>query len=252
MHEPAKTIDEVISQLDDIIQASKNDESTLGYFAALYQKVTKTVRDKIGTHYFKDDKRMEKLDVIFANRYLDAYYKYKNGQPITDSWKVAFDASTNQNLIVLQHLLVGMNAHINLDLGIAAAEISNASNIEDLKSDFNKINELLSNLVQGVEDDLAEIWPKLKWILKFLKRADKFIINFSMSIARDGAWKFATQLVKQNSETDVNNLIKNRDLKIAKLTSDITQLSFVERIIFWIIRFGEKGSPSQKITILEQ
>jgi hypothetical protein len=50
----AKTIDEVIEILGDIIQSSKNDEIALGYFAALYQKVTMTVKEKLHTN-FKDD-----------------------------------------------------------------------------------------------------------------------------------------------------------------------------------------------------
>jgi len=43
----AKTINEVIENLEQIIQTSKNDGSTLGYFAALYQKVTINVKDKL-------------------------------------------------------------------------------------------------------------------------------------------------------------------------------------------------------------
>ena len=76
----AKTIDEVIENLEQIIQASKNEENTLGYFAALYQKVTINVKDKLNTNYFDDDKRMEQLDVIFANRYLSAYSNYRQGK----------------------------------------------------------------------------------------------------------------------------------------------------------------------------
>jgi len=44
------------------------------------------------------------------------------GQTPTESWVKAFDATEFWWLIVLQHLLMDMNAHINLDLGIAAAE----------------------------------------------------------------------------------------------------------------------------------
>lgn len=247
----AKTIDEVITMLDQIIRASKKEESTLGYFAALYQNVTLTVKGKLNQNYFDDDVRMEQLDVIFANRYLSAYADYKEGKPITKSWEVVFEASKDNSLIVLQHLLLGMNAHINLDLGIAAAEISNENTIQDLEADFNKINEILSTLVNEVQSDLGEIWPTLLKILKRLKKVDDFLINFSMKLARDGAWKFANSLVR-NSGGDKIKLIRERDGKIFNISKKITTHGFVVRMMFFIIRIGERGKPSEKIKMLEK
>lgn len=246
----ANTIDEVIDILDDIIESSKTNESTLGYFAALYQKVTISVKNKLHTNYFDDDARMERLDVLFANRYLLAYYDYKHGKPITKSWDMAFQASNKNSLIVLQHLLLGMNAHINLDLGIAAAEISDASSIASLSSDFNKINELLASLVEEVQEDLSKIWPTLIKILKFANKVDDFFINFSMLLARDGAWKFANELVAQKEKNSYDQLITLRDDKIAKFATSITVHKIMVRIIFFIVRIGERGKPSDKILAL--
>ena len=123
------TIDQVLDVLDKIIQQSEENNDPSGYFAALYRKVTEKVKQEIKNNYFDDGERMEKLDVEFANRYIDAYYGYKNNQTITQSWREAFEISTHYWPIVLQHLLLGMNAHINLDLGIAAAHISRNKNI---------------------------------------------------------------------------------------------------------------------------
>ena len=246
----ANTIDEVIQHLDEIILTSKEDQSTLGYFAALYRKVTVSVRDRLDTGYFKDDERMEKLDVVFANRYLQAYSDYMEDNPVTKSWEVTFSESKNNWLIVLQHLLLGMNAHINLDLGIAAAEISKGSNIEDLHTDFNKINELLAGLVDEVQRDLAEIWPTLFIILKLVKKVDDFLVNFSMNLARDGAWKFATELAAAGS-IEWTPLISERDHKIGDLANMITNQGFLVGMLFKIIRWGEKGTIADRILALE-
>ena len=67
---------------------------------------------------------MERLDAIFAARYLEAVQQLWSGSVPSRSWRVAFDAATQPGPIVLQHLLLGMNAHINLDLSIAAARTS--------------------------------------------------------------------------------------------------------------------------------
>ena len=61
--------------------------------------------------------------MIFANRYLKAYSDFQNNKVVSKSWEVAFKGTERFWPIVLQHLLAGMNAHINLDLGIAAAKV---------------------------------------------------------------------------------------------------------------------------------
>ena len=248
---PATSIDEVIEKLEAIIQTSKNEQTTMGYFAALYQKVTIEIKSRLGTNYFDDDERMEKLDVIFANRYLSAYNDYKNGKAITKSWKTAFELSKNNQLIVLQHLLLGINTHINLDLGIAASEVVDGTTLEGLKADFNRINEVLAALVDDVQNDLAEILPKLTYLLKILKRTDDVFINFSMKVARDAAWRFANELVFEDDEIGRNHLISKKDEDVVQLSKIITSPGIFDGLICKIIRFGERGTPADKINALK-
>jgi hypothetical protein len=195
---------------------------------------------------------MERLDVLFANRYLLEYSNYKQGKRITKSWELAFNSSKDKNLIVLQHLLFGMNAHINLDLGIAASEVTDKSTVNTLHSDFNKINEILALLIDEVQKDLSKIWPTLHVILKFIKKIDNHLINFSMNIARDGAWKFANELVVEEEKTEREKLISIRDKKISELSTLITSRGIILQIVFKIIRLGERGNPSDKIQALEK
>ena len=240
------SIDDVIAVLSDIIVETEKKNDPLGYFAALYQTVTKKVKEGIAQNAFEDGPRMEKLDVIFAKRYIDAYYAYQQKEEVTDSWQIAFNLSTTYWPIVLQHLLIGMNAHINLDLGIAAAEISRNKNIDDLKYDFDKINEILASLVEDVENDLAKIWPTLKIILKLAGKVDNFLVDFSMGLARDGAWKFATSIANKPSD-EWELLMLQRDEKIARKAKIITQPGIIPKIIIAIIRIGERGSVSKRI-----
>ena len=118
------TIDEFIALLTEIIEKSIAENNRAGYFAVLYRKVTVAVAQKIKEGYFDDNARMEKLDVIFANRYLDAWNCNNAGKPCSSSWQLAFNTCKNWRPMVMHHLLCGMNAHISLDLGIAAATVS--------------------------------------------------------------------------------------------------------------------------------
>lgn len=245
-----KTIDQIIEVLDQIIIDSIKKQDTLGYFAVLYRKVTKKVKQGIEENFFDDGSRMEKLDVIFAKRYLDAYFSYKSKKEITKSWEIAFEFSKDYWPIVLQHLLIGMNAHINLDLGIAAAEVSKNKDINNLKDDFNKINEILSSLVNEVQNDLANIWPKLKWILQKTKKVDDFLVDFSMEIARNEAWEFATTLANK-STSELEKLITEKDTITAKKAKFISNPGAIVSMVLGIIRLGEKGTVSDKIKELK-
>jgi len=249
------TIDDVIDALNLIISDGKTNNNPLGYFAALYRKVTIKVKEGVeekdpAKQVFQDNQRMERLDVIFATRYIKAYYEYKNSNAVTKSWAKAFELSEDYWPIVLQHLLIGMNAHINLDLGIAAAEVMEGKNIQGLKHDFDAINTILFSLVVDVEKDLSKIWPTLKKVLAWTKKADDFLIDFSMEVARDGAWEFAVELSKLNSQ-DFDQTIIHKDHKVAEIASLVSNPGFIASLLFKVIRLGERGEVAQKIEDLE-
>ena len=247
---PAKTIDEVINQLTAIVEWSKENNSRMGYFAALYRKVTIQVKNGIAEGTFDDGPRMERLDVIFANRYIHALYQNQTGQTPTQSWVRAFDATERWWPIVLQHLLMGMNAHINLDLGIAAAETVPPDQLPNLKGDFEKINQVLASLVGGVQDELAEIWPILGILNRYLGSVEKAIINFSMERARDAAWSFAEELSPLTDDARANAIV-DKDAMFAAFSDVIMQPGFTLSLGLRVIRLGERGTIRERIEILE-
>ena len=125
------TIEGVLDALDDIIDRAIDRRSRVGYFAAIYRKVTSKIAEGIASGFFDDGERMERLDVIFVNRYSAALDGFERGSRPTRSWELAFQATTGARPIILQHLLAAMNAHINVDLGIAAAATAPGSAIPD-------------------------------------------------------------------------------------------------------------------------
>ena len=147
----ARTIDEVIGQLDDIIARSIREQNRLAYVAALYRKVTAKVKEGIAEGRFENGARMERFDVTFANRYLTALGQFQRGEQPSLCWLASFKAAASWRPIILQQLLLGMNAHINFDLGIAAAEIAPGDELPSLEHDFNEINDILAGLVANVE-----------------------------------------------------------------------------------------------------
>ena len=160
-----KTIDEVITELEKIKAECRTNNSTLGFFALLYCEVTKSVKQGITDEKFEDNSRMERLDILFANRYIDAYRLFQKNENVSTSWLVAFQSS-QEPLLILQHIFLGINAHINLDLGIAAAETMSGKNVEDINNDFNSINAVLGEMIDSFQERLNTASPFFKWIDK--------------------------------------------------------------------------------------
>lgn len=246
----ASNIDGVIASLDTIIEWSKANHSRMGYFAALYRKVTAQVKEGIAAGIFEDGARMEKLDVIFANRYLAALEAYHAGGRLTRCWTLAFDASKRWRPLVLQHLMVGMNAHIDLDLGIAAAETAPGAALKGLRNDFFKINEILASLVNGVQDELARVWPGMKLIDRIAGKTDEGLANFGMKITRGRAWQVAETLAPLTPEARAA-VIEKLDTEVTNVGGVLLFQGYFLSLVMLLIRLSERRSVRKIIEILQ-
>lgn len=243
-----KTIDEVLIRMDEIVNECKGKESRIGYFAILYRQVTRRIREGVLAFEFEDNVRMEKLDVLFAGRFIEAYDTWRNDQKPTESWFLAFEASKKNNHLVLQHLILGINAHINLDLGIAAAETVEVEPIEGIQSDFNKINMILAELVDGVKSNISTVSPIFGWLIPLAKGRDELLLNFSIQVARDGAWKYAEEYY---SCKDRKASILERDLGIAKLANRLINPGKFLLFMVKMVGFAEWKSVSKTMDQLD-
>ena len=211
---PATNIDDVIATLTRIIDDARANASRLGYFAALYRRVTQSVKDGIAANRFQNGPMMERLDVAFANRYLDAIAQFQGGRQTTRSWAVAFQAARNPFPLILQQLLAGMNAHINLDLGIATAAVAPGDQLPGVQADFDQINGVLASLVGTVEKELAEVSPAIGLLEELGLHTETAIINFDMQKARDLAW-FHAQRLAATPTNEIDAVIAELDLVVA-------------------------------------
>jgi hypothetical protein len=246
-----QTIDEVILKLDAIIEASIKNKSRLGYFATLYKRMTVAVKNGIENGAFEDGVRMEKLDIIFANRYLDAYDAYQNRMPLTQCWKTTFDAAENNSIIVLQHLILGITSHINLDLGVAAAETMKGQSIALLKNDFDKINTVIASLVDQVQSELGVISFPMRFFDKVMNTKDEAVINFSIGVARKEAWLLATSLAAL-PQPEQGVLISKTDAIIAQLETKIISPDAWSKFLILLAKWMEWNDTVKIIRLMNK
>lgn len=244
-----KTIDEVLIRMDEIVEECLQHNSRIGYFSILYRQVTRRIKKGIEKQEFEDNPRMERLDVLFAGRFIDAYDSWKSGKQPTKSWEIAFESTKSNSYLVLQHLFLGINAHINLDLGISAAETMGTEPLEGIQNDFNKINSILAELVDGVKANISKVSPVFGLLIPLAKGRDEMLLNFSIQLARDGAWKYAGEYY---AVTDRPALIKDRDFNISNLANKLIKPGKFLLFIIKIIGFAEWKSVSNTMIQLDK
>src|SRR5215467_391007 len=235
-----ETIDQVLHVLDEIVDWSWQQKSRLGYFAALYRRVTQAVKQGIDQGKFQNGPLMERLDVTFANRYLHAFEQFRSGALPTMSWQLAFRSASAWYPLIVQQLLIGINAHINLDLGIAAATVAPGNQLAGLKADFDQINAVLSGEVGTVEKEMAEVSPLIGLLEKFSLKTDTVIINFSLEKARDFAWSQAANLAPK-SGPDLQAAIRALDAEVDLLAHLIVSPPLLIRLELFPIRALESN-----------
>ena len=247
---PATSIREVITELDKIIEWSKLQQSRIGYFTSLYRNMTIAVQQGIANKAFDDGERLERLDVTFANRYLEAWEAYTNKQKCSAAWSKAFDLCNTNNLVVLQHLVLGINTHINLDLAIAAAETCSGEKIYELQNDFEKINVVIAAQSQIMQNTLCKIWFPLRLLTKISNHRQDAVINFSIGQARKASWASAVALALVQGEAH-DNYITMMDNTVVKIADRITKPPFFTGLLLKLILMMESKNVSKIIDDLK-
>lgn len=215
----ATTIDGVIAHLQDVIDASTAAPSRLGYFAALYKRMTLAVKDGMSRGAFEDNARIEALDVTFANRYLATRDRVAAGESPGVCWQQAYDAADSDAHLVLQHLLVGINPHIMIDLGVAAARVCPGDRLAGLAKDFATINGIIGGLMPVVSAELDRLSPVTAVIDAVAGPFKERLIFEALAKGRSTAWAFAQSLAYL-SVSDQASRIGARDLE-ARLVGEV-------------------------------
>ncbi len=134
-------------------------DSSRKHFLGTYLRTTMAIEQAIGDGVFEDPDWVERLDVVFADLYLDAYHAHLAGAPVPRPWRLAFEAPPD--LQPLRHVLLGINAHINFDLPQALLRVIACTDFDDpeliarRRRDHERIDDVLSSRVAAEDDQLG-------------------------------------------------------------------------------------------------
>ncbi|WP_068166695.1 DUF5995 family protein [Rhodococcus phenolicus] len=242
----ADDIDDVLDILTAVVADTTAVANPRGFFAALYRQVTLEVRRGIVSGDFDDGARMRVFDAAFANRYFSAY---ESSPPPTRSWRVTFDAIASSPLIVMQNLLLGINAHINLDLAVVTGTSFHGRELDDFRADYDRINGILAELVPRIRGAIVRFSPLFGLLGPFDDGLEP-ILDFSFERARDSAWAAATLISAQNPQT-VPLLVAQIDAATSRLGQLIARPDEPAATLLRLIRRTESSDVPAIITALD-
>jgi hypothetical protein len=164
-------------------------DDAAGYFAAMYARVTRRIADSIDAGRFADGARMDAFATAFAARYT----RPRRGETeVPRCWQASWDVAGDTGLLVVQHLLLGINAHVNHDLPLAVVEIADRTgDLQAIKPDFEAINGVLGEVSVSVLADLDRV---SRWVNRIARLGGDRGFNFSLGVARARAWEAAVRL----------------------------------------------------------
>jgi hypothetical protein len=234
------------TDLQALIDWSRRHQSRMGYFAALYHHVGIAVDQAVAEGKFAHPDELLRLKEGFLARYATAFVAFRDGAPATAPWETSFRAAATRNLCVLQHLLLGINAHINYDLPIAVSTAVAPAELESFRGDFEYMNAILASLVNDMAADLALVFRPLGVINRLFRREDKLLVETVMGGLRESAWRHALRLSTASPA--------ERDAVVAELAREaggyacvVTERHTPVRLVMRAIAWCERGTVAQII-----
>ena len=187
---PPRTVRDVIALMDHIDSVLPESDG-LKWFNKLYNLVTRAVAAAVEAGRFANGAHVSTLDVIFANRYFNAFVQNANGSGASRAWRPLLQYRQRLGVSRLQFALAGMNAHINHDLALSVVDTCRAENIDlaggtQFHNDFLLVNDILEETEKASTPIL--LTGALGTIERGMGHVDNVLAMWSVRRARDSAW----------------------------------------------------------------
>jgi hypothetical protein len=181
-----RTVAEVVARLTDI-ETEIFLPDGVACFNMMYLRVTEAVRDALPT--FDNREFIERLDIVFAEFYFEAYAAAAAQAWVSKAWEPLFQRRAEHRM-ALQFAITGMNAHINNDLAHALVLTWRELGFDSaMRSDYDKVNDILKSVEQDIKGPLSS--DLIQEVDTAFGTTDDFLALWSIRHARDQAWERA-------------------------------------------------------------
>ncbi len=208
----------VLDRMKELIATWEAANDRRFIFLSCYAMMTENMLAAIQAGDFEDVEWVARLLDHFAGFYfqaLDAYEADRSQSPAV--WRIAFEATHQPKIHVLQQLVLGVNAHITYDLVFALSDTLRLE-WQQLSDEGRKmryrdhchVNDIISKTIDRVQDQVIERFdPGLRVADILLGPLDEWMTSLMITDWRDEVWERATRFLDASSDADREALARH-------------------------------------------
>lgn len=245
---PFTSVPEVLTCLSELEAALYAQQDRRAVFTTTYLTMTREIAARIVHQDYHDPEWVGQYAIAFAELYRLAFLAYERGEreKVPRSWQISFDTSSRGENLLLQDMLLGVNAHINHDLPLALVAVTIDPRREERRDDHFAVNEAIRHATDAVQDRFGHLYaPVYKLLDRVLGDYDERIANFSIEKARLNAWASAVSLAGARTDAEravVRQTIDDQAVVMARLvrlpTRSSRLLAVRRRLEGGLVRWG--------------
>lgn len=199
----------VTERMAVLIQGWEADADRRAIFLNCYLLMTRNMLTAVDAGAFHDGRWVNALLHRFADYYFDALSVYDVDRERAPAvWKQTHDLAGRDEIQVVQHLLLGVNAHINYDLVLTLVEMLEPE-WERLTprqraaryADHCRVNDIIGATIDAVQDDVIEpAAPQMDVVDKLLGPLDEWLISRLVTRWRQEVWEHAAAMLARPAQ----------------------------------------------------
>lgn len=201
----------VIAHMQSFVQRWDEAADRKAVFLRCYSMMTANMLAAIERGEFTDRDWVDRLLHRFADYYFDALDRYERTPAAAPAvWRLAHDATRDPATLPLQHLLLGVNAHINYDLVLTLADLLepewgalSAPQRAARYRDHGHVNRVIARTIDAVQDEVLEpAMPGMSLLDVLMGPLDEYLIARLITGWREDVWQNAARLMEARARGD--------------------------------------------------
>lgn len=200
--------DSLIARMQAQANAWEERRDQRAIFLRCYAMMTANMLQALEQQRFEDCDWVGRLLHRFADYYFEALACFDCGEAVPPVWQDVHETTATRELHVLQHLLLGVNAHINYDLVLTLDEMLRPE-WEQLAEaqrqcryrDHRRVNTIIAETIDRVQDEVVEKYsPFMKLVDAAFGRLDEQLLVGLITRWRETVWENAQLLLRTDQE----------------------------------------------------
>jgi hypothetical protein len=223
----------VLIRMTTLVDQWEDAHDRRAIFLGCYRLMTSNMLDAIDAGRFQDAVWVSSLLHRFADYYFDALKLYDQQRPDTPAvWRLAFDATRDEDVMTLQHLLLGVNAHINFDLVFTLVDLLApewAALTDERRAqrhaDHTLVNRIIGETVDAVQDQVIDRHSQwYDFVDKVLGPVDEWLTSRLISRWREEVWENAVCYLEAPIPEEREALRQRIEEQALRLGSDMLKI----------------------------